>query len=103
MKTAIALCVNLASACICASIFAVEIQLQNFDPTAGFDLDTRDDGLVISWDSPEGRAFIDLQVIPRSGNNAAAPLIRAIGIDGEAALEGVDPNYLLWVGERDLA
>ena len=103
MKTVIAVCVTLVSACICTSIFAVEIRLQNFDPAAGFDLNTRDDGLVISWDSPEGRAFIDLQVIPRRGNNAAAPLIRAIGIDGEAALEGVDPNYLLWVGERDLA
>jgi hypothetical protein len=103
MKTIPALLLTLAFSCNSSIVFAAEIQQQDFDPAAGFELDTRDDGLVISWDSPEGKAFIDLQVIPRSGNNAAAPLIRAIGIDGELALEGVDPNYLLWVGERDLA
>jgi hypothetical protein len=83
--------------------FAVEIDRQGFSDADGFELATREDGLTISWDAPEGKAFMDLQFIPRRRNTPAAPLIRAIGVDGIAALEGVDPNYLFWVGERDLA
>ena len=86
----------------CSSAYAADINRQNFNESGGFELSTRDDGLQISWDAPEGRAFMDLQFIPRSGNNAAAPLIREIGINGVPALQGVDPNYLFWVGERDL-
>ena len=78
------------------------VDQQNFNNGDGFELSTSDDGLAIIWDSPEGKAYLELQFIPRQGNNAAAPLIREIGIDGVAALEGVDPNYLFWVGERDL-
>ena len=81
---------------------AADIDLADFNTADGFNLANREDGLSITWNSPEGEAFIDLQFIPRQGNNAAEPLIRAMGIDGEAAIEGVDPNYLFWVGERDL-
>ena len=81
---------------------AADIDLANFNTADGFNLTNQEDGLSITWNSPEGEAFIDLQFIPRQGNNAAEPLIRAMGIDGEAAIEGVDPNYLFWVGERDL-
>jgi len=45
---------------------------------------------------------MDLQFIPRRGNRPAAPLIRQIGVNGVAAMEEVDPNYLFWVGDRDL-
>ena len=61
-----------------------------------------DDGLVLQWNAPEGRAYIDLQFIPRRGNSAAAPLIRELGINGESIIEEVDPNYLFWIGDRDL-
>lgn len=81
---------------------AAEISQQGYNPDDGFNLSTREDGLVLSWDAPEGRAHIDLQFIPRLGNNAAAPLIRELGINNEAIIEEVDPNYLFWVGERDL-
>ena len=83
-------------------LYGAEIDTNDFDGADGFELNTRDDGLTLTWDAPEGEAYIDLQFIPRRGNNAAAPLIRAMGIDAEAAIEGVDPNYLFWVGERDL-
>ena len=76
---------------------AADIDLADFNTADGFNLANREDGLSITWNSPEGEAFIDLQFIPRQGNNAAEPLIRAMGIDGEAAIEGVDPNYLFWV------
>lgn len=88
--------------CLPAFVFAAEISQQGFSASDGFDLETREDGLIVSWNAPEGRAYIDLQFIPRQGNNAAAPLIREFGINNESVIEGVDPNYLFWVGERDL-
>ncbi|MCZ6671454.1 MAG: hypothetical protein O7C75_00805, partial [Verrucomicrobia bacterium] len=84
------------------SLFGIEIDQQGFDKADGFEFKTRENGMSLSWNAPEGKAFIDLQFIPRSGNTPAAPLIRQIGIDGKAALEGLDPNYLFWVGDRDL-
>ena len=82
--------------------FSLEIDQQGFDSSDGFRLTTRDDGLTISLQAPEGEAFIDLQFIPRRVNSPAAPLIRQIGIDSVPALENIDPNYLFWVGQRDL-
>lgn len=73
-----------------------------FDTAGGFELSTTADSLTLTWQAPEGEAHITLQFIPRRGNNAAAPLIREIGVNGVAALSGVDPNYLFWVGDRDL-
>jgi len=84
------------------SIFGIEIYQQGFDASDGFDLTTTDDTLTIIWDAPEGKAFIELQFIPRRGNFPAAPLIRKIGVDGIPALENLDPNYLFWVGDRNL-
>ena len=57
---------------------------------------------MLQCNAPEGRAYIDLQFIPRRGNSAAAPLIRELGINGESIIEEVDPNYLFWIGDRDL-
>lgn len=88
--------------CLSAVTYSAEISQQNFNSNDGFDLSTEDDGLRLAWNSPEGRAHIELQFIPRRGNNAAAPLIKSLGLDGEAIIEGIDPNYLFWVGERDL-
>ena len=88
---------------ITPAAFGVELDQQGFSDADGFDLSVREDGLTISWDAPEGRAFMELQFIPRRRGRPPAPLIRAIGVDGIAALEGVDPNYLFWVGDRDLA
>tara|TARA_Y100000815_G_scaffold66152_1_gene55297 strand:- start:2789 stop:4891 length:2103 start_codon:yes stop_codon:yes gene_type:complete len=83
-------------------LIAAEISTTNFDETDGFELTSRSDGLALTWEAPEGKAHLDLQFIPRRGNNAALPLIREIGINGVVALSDVDPNYLFWVGDRDL-
>ncbi|NKB32507.1 MAG: hypothetical protein GKR91_05355 [Pseudomonadales bacterium] len=102
MKQLIATLYCLTALSIPSIILAAEISQQDFSANDGFDLSTREDGLILEWDAPEGRAYIDLQFIPRQGNNAAAPLIRALGVNENNVIEGVDPNYLFWVGERDL-
>lgn len=81
---------------------ALEIDVSQVDSADHFNATAADNALRIEWDSPEGRAFLELQFVPRQGNRPAAPLIRSIGIDDQAALEGLDPNYLFWIGERDL-
>ncbi len=87
MKQATAL-LSLLFACLVISsgAFAVEIDQNGFNDADGFELAVREDGLKISWDAPEGRAFMELQFIPRRRNRPPAPLIRAIGVDGIAAL-----------------
>lgn len=45
---------------------------------------------------------MELQFIPRRGGTPAAPLIRRFTLDGQPTIEGLDPNYLFWIGERDL-
>jgi hypothetical protein len=45
---------------------------------------------------------MELQFIPRRGGTPAASLIRRFTLDGQTTLEGLDPNYLFWIGERDL-
>jgi hypothetical protein len=94
----------LLSLCLLLSIplLAIEIDQSQVDSNDGFAVQSSDKNLSIQWDSPEGKAFMELQFIPRNGGRPAAPLIRAIGVDTVAALEGLDPNYLFWVGERDL-
>jgi len=86
-----------------ASLSAIEIDQSQVDSNDGFAVQASEKSLKIEWDSPEGRAFMELQFIPRRRGTPAAPLIRKIGVDGEAALEGLDPNYLFWIGERDLS
>ncbi len=58
--------------------------------------------MSISWNSPEGQSYIEFQIIPQQGNNAAGPLIKELGVDGQPSISGVDPHYLFYVGERDL-
>ncbi len=84
------------------SLSAIDIDESQVDSSDGFAVQTSDDTLRLQWDSPEGKAFMELQFIPRNRGTPSAPLIRAIGVDKKAALEGLDPNYLFWVGERDL-
>ena len=80
----------------------IEISQNGFNREDGFGLQTTENGLRLEWDSPEGTAFIDLQFIERRGGTPSGPLIRQIGIDNHAVMEGLDPNYLFWVGDRDL-
>ena len=87
---------------LAAPLSAIDIDQSQVDSSDGFAVQASDDTLKIQWDSPEGRVFLELQFTPRRGNTPAAPLIRAIGVDKVSALEGLDPNYLFWVGERDL-
>lgn len=84
------------------SLLAVEIDSSRVDSSDGFTVQSSDETLQIQWDSPEGKAFMELQFIPRNRGRPAAPLIGSIGIDNVTALEGLDPNYLFWVGDRDL-
>lgn len=102
MKQLIAAFFALALLASSTLILAADITQQGFSANDGFDLTTRDDGLVLQWNAPEGRAYIDLQFIPRRGNSAAAPIIRELGINGKAIIEEVNPNYLFWIGDRDL-
>jgi hypothetical protein len=90
----------LLALCLLLSIplLAIEIDQSQVDSNDGFAVQSSDKNLSIQWDSPEGKAFMELQFIPRNGGRPAAPLIRAIGVDTVAALEGLDPNYLFWVG-----
>ena len=102
MRQLIAAFFSLTLAASPTLILAADITQLGFSANSDFDLTTRDDGLVLQWNAPEGRAYIDLQFIPRRGNSAAAPLIRELGINGESIIEEVDPNYLFWIGDRDL-
>ncbi|MED5410833.1 MAG: hypothetical protein VYE30_00670 [Pseudomonadota bacterium] len=102
MKQLIAAFFALALLASSTLILAADITQQGFSANDGFDLTTRDDGLVLQWNAPEGRAYIDLQFIPRRGNSAAAPIIRELGINGKAIIEEVNPNYLFWIGDRDM-
>jgi hypothetical protein len=80
----------------------IEIDSRLFKPQDGFELESTKDGLRFSWNAPEGKAFIDLQVIYQNDGRRLTPMIRQVGIDGKPVLEGLDPQYLLWVGDRDL-
>ena len=102
MRQLIAAFFSLTLAASPTLILAADITQLGFSANSDFDLTTRDDGLVLQWNAPEGRAYIDLQFIPRRGNSAAAPLIRELGINGISIIEEVDPNYLFWIGDRDL-
>ena len=102
MRQLIAAFFSLTLAASPTLILAADITQLGFSANSDFDLTTRDDGLVLQWNAPEGRAYVDLQFIPRRGNNAAAPLIRELGINGISIIEEVDPNYLFWIGDRDL-
>lgn len=81
---------------------AAAINTQGFSTADDFELTQTEDGLSISWNSPEGKSYIEFQIIPQRGNNAAGPLIKELGVDGSASIAGVDPHYLFYIGQRDL-
>ncbi|SVD75704.1 uncharacterized protein METZ01_LOCUS428558, partial [marine metagenome] len=84
-----------------STLFGIEINQTEFNQGDGFGLETREDGLRFDWETPEGKAFIDLQIISIRGK-ANGPLIKEIGVEGKTILNKVDPNFLFWVGDRDL-
>ena len=83
-------------------LLAIEINQQAFEPGDGFTLNTSEETIRLGWEVAGNEAFIEFQFIPRQGNTAAAPLIRALGINESTIMENLDPNYLFWVGDRDL-
>ncbi len=85
-----------------ASSLGAELEITGFDPNHGFDLSPGEDELTLTWDTPSGQSQFNFQVVPQRGNNAAGPLIREISVNGETVIEGLDPHYLFYVGERDL-
>lgn len=86
----------------CVPLLAIDIDRSGFDKSSSFKLEERTNGLRLTWDAPEGVAHLELQFVPRQGNRPAAPLIRELGINGKPIMEGLDPNYLFWIGDRDL-
>ena len=84
------------------SLYAIDINQQGFNPDAGFTLATSEEEFRLGWKVNESEAFIEFQFIPRQGNTPAAPLIKTLGFDNTTIMEGLDPNYLFWVGDRDL-
>ena len=83
-------------------LLAIEINQLAFEPEAGFTLNTSEETIRLGWEVAGNNAFIEFQFIPRQGNTAAAPLIKALGINEATIMEDLDPNYLFWVGDRDL-
>ena len=102
MKRIISLPILFLLQLIPISLYAANIDRQAFDPNDGFALISSAEELRLSWEIAGREAFIDFQFIPRQGNTPAAPLIKSLGIDSSTIMEGLDPNYLFWVGDRDL-
>jgi hypothetical protein len=96
------LLVLLISIPFCGSLAAIEIDSGDFDSTESFQFTSEEDNLTIKWDAGGTTAQLDLQFIQRRGGTPAAPLIKSLGLDGTTIMEGLDPNYLFWVGDRDL-
>ena len=84
------------------SATAAELDRSNFNPDDDFNLTATEDGLSITWNSPAGESYIEFQIVPQRGNNAAGPLIKEVGLNGTPSVAGVDPHYLFYVGQRDL-
>ena len=84
------------------SLAAIEIDQSGFDPTDGFSLKTTDNGIYFGWDTPDGKGSLELQVDYTRDGRRLTPIIKAIGLDGTAIIEDLDPHYLFWVGDRDL-
>ena len=84
------------------SLRAIDIDPSTFTPGNGFELDIEENGLRFDWQSAEGTAHIKLQFLPRRGGNPRPPLIKELGVDNQVVMEGMDPQYLFWVGDRDL-
>ena len=83
-------------------LLAIEINQHAFEPEDGFTLNTSEETIRLGWQVAGNEAFIEFQFIPRQGNTAAAPLIKGLGINETTIMEDLDPNYLFWVGDRDL-
>jgi len=90
------------SALTCNSLIGIELDLTDFDESGAFDLKEKSEGFVFTWETPEGLAHMELQFIPRQGGRPSAPLIKEVGLNGKPIMEGLDPNYLFWFGDRDL-
>lgn len=90
------------STLICGSLSAIDLDRSGFDESGAFTVVDRPDGFVFTWNTQEGPAHVELQFIPRQGNRPAAPLIRELGFNGKSVMQGLDPNYLFWIGDRDL-
>ncbi|MCB1124010.1 MAG: hypothetical protein KJT03_20825, partial [Verrucomicrobiae bacterium] len=81
---------------------AIEIDDTQFNQKDGFDLVTREDGLLFSRDTPEGKAYVDLVIKYEPDGRRLTPIIRQLGMGRGAVMENLDPQYLFWVGDRDL-
>ncbi|HCR30642.1 MAG TPA: hypothetical protein DIV79_11560 [Opitutae bacterium] len=86
----------------CSWTLGIEIDRSGFESGRTFAFDETENGFRLEWPTKRETAYIEFQFIPRRGNNPAAPLIREVGMDGKTIMTDLDPNYLFWIGERDL-
>ena len=86
----------------CHSLSAIDIHQSDFRAGNGFQLQAQENGLRFDWQTADGTAFIELQILQRSGGNSRPPLVKTFGLDNQAVMKGIDPHYLFWVGNRDL-
>ena len=84
------------------SLHGLEINQKSFNTGDGFTLTASEETIRLGWEIAKDKAFIEFQFIPRQGNNPAAPLIKSLGINQATIMENLNPNYLFWVGDRDL-
>lgn len=87
---------------MCSVLRGIPLNHEGFEPGSGFELEIQEDGIRVYWNSPEGKAFLDLDLERKFRGSYIDPLIREVGIDGKTVLEGLEPNYIFWVGDRDL-
>ena len=69
------------------SLHGIEINQQSFNARDGFTLTTSEETIRLGWGVAADEAFIELQFIPRQGNNPAAPLIKSLGINQITIME----------------
>lgn len=87
---------------LCSPLLAIDLDRTGFEEANGFAVEESSNGFVFTWNTPQGTAHVELQFIPRQGGRPASPLIKELGLNGKPVMEGLDPNYLFWIGDRDL-
>ena len=62
-------------------LLAIDINQRSFEQEDGFTLNTSGETILLGWEVAGNGAFFEFQFIPRQGNTAATPPIKALGIN----------------------
>ena len=79
------------------SVLAVNVDADGFQAGDGFKLDYNAKHIHLEWPADKGRGYLKLAFNPKK------PLIQSLGIRGSKVMSDLDPQYIFWVGQRDLA